>query len=160
MLTVKFVILKFIERVHLLRPILLFLALILPIFDGVHVCYVAGIYGGYANQLCKPEMPTPFRATVHRATLRLIWCMGLACSTVHVKLVRTNLNYFVLGTNTAAIFLSNDNSLYAPITSNECHARFHLYGTRRLARSASKAWKYKMKNACPQLDWNPQPLEL
>ena len=32
-----------------------------------------------------------------------------------LKLVRTLLNYRVLGTNTAAIFLSNDHSLYAPI---------------------------------------------
>ena len=39
-----------------------------------------------------------------------------------LELVRTNLNYHVLGTSTAAIFLSNDHFLYAPITSDECHA--------------------------------------
>ena len=33
----------------------------------------------------------------------------------HLKLVRALFNYYVLGTNTAAIFLSNDHSLYAPI---------------------------------------------
>ena len=39
-----------------------------------------------------------------------------------LKLLRTNLNYRVLGTSAAAIFLSNDNSLYAPISLDECHA--------------------------------------
>ena len=39
-----------------------------------------------------------------------------------LKQMRTNLNYRVPGTSTAAIFLSNDHSLYAPITSDECHA--------------------------------------
>ena len=39
-----------------------------------------------------------------------------------LKLVRTNLKSRELGTSTAAIFLSNDRSLYAPITSDECHA--------------------------------------
>ena len=40
-------------------------------------------------------------------------------------LKRTLLNYRVLGTNTTAIFLSNDHSLYAsfiPYTSNERYA--------------------------------------
>ena len=32
-----------------------------------------------------------------------------------IKLVRTPLNTHALGTSTAAIFLSNDHSLYAPI---------------------------------------------
>ena len=35
--------------------------------------------------------------------------------------MRTNQSYHVLGTNTAAIFLSNDHSLYVPITSDESH---------------------------------------
>ena len=39
-----------------------------------------------------------------------------------LKLVRTNLNSRVLGTSTAAIFLSSYNSFFAPITSDECHA--------------------------------------
>ena len=60
--------------------------------------------------------------------------------------MRTNLNYRVLGTSTAAIFLSNNHFLYAHITSDECHAWFHLYETSRPARSASKATKYKMKS--------------
>ena len=38
-----------------------------------------------------------------------------------LKLVRTYLNCRVLGTSTAAIFLSNDRFLYAPITSDLCH---------------------------------------
>ena len=63
-----------------------------------------------------------------------------------LKLVRTNLNYRVLGTSTAAIFLSNVHSLYAPITSDEFHALFHLYGTSRPATSALKATQYKIKN--------------
>ena len=39
-----------------------------------------------------------------------------------LKLVHTNLNYRVVGTSTAAIFLSNNHSLYALIISDECHA--------------------------------------
>ena len=54
-----------------------------------------------------------------------------------------NLNYHVLGISTAAIFLSNDHSLYAPFTSDECHAWFHLYGTSQPARRASKATNIK-----------------
>ena len=72
------------------------------------------------------------------------------------KLVRTNLNYRVLGTSIAATLLSNDNSLYALFTSDECHAWFHLYGLRiwldvwtnqstessnGLSRPARSAWK-------------------
>ena len=34
----------------------------------------------------------------------------------HLKLVRTNSNYHVIGTSTT------DHSLYMPITSDECHA--------------------------------------
>ena len=60
-------------------------------------------------------------------------------------LVRTKLNYSVLKTNTAAVFLSNDHSLYAPFSSDECQSWFHLYGTSRTARSSSKVTKYKMK---------------
>ena len=39
-----------------------------------------------------------------------------------LKLARTDLNYCVLGSNTAAIFLSNDLAISAPITLDECHA--------------------------------------
>ena len=39
-----------------------------------------------------------------------------------LKLLRSNLNYRVVGTSNAAIFHSNDHSLYAHITSDECHA--------------------------------------
>ena len=39
-----------------------------------------------------------------------------------LKLVRTLLNYRVLGTSTTAIFLSNDHSVYARITSDGRHA--------------------------------------
>ena len=70
----------------------------------------------------------------------------------YLKLVRTNL---ILGT--AAIFLSNDHSLYAPITLDECYAWFHLYGTSWHANGVSKATIYRMKNSCPQWDSNPQP---
>ena len=42
--------------------------------------------------------------------------------------MRTNMNYHVRGTCSAAIFLSNYHSLYAPITSDECHTWFHLFG--------------------------------
>ena len=38
-----------------------------------------------------------------------------------LKLVSTNLYDRVLGTSTAAFFLSNDRSLYAPFASDECH---------------------------------------
>ena len=39
-----------------------------------------------------------------------------------LQLVRTNINYRVLGTSINAIFLSNDHSLYAPVTPDECRA--------------------------------------
>ena len=42
------------------------------------------------------------------------------CILLNLKLVRTYLNYSVQGTSTAAVFLSNDHSLYAPITSDKC----------------------------------------
>ena len=56
------------------------------------------------------------------------------------KLVYSNLNYRI-GTSTAALFLSNDHSLYASITSHECHALFHLYGTSRPARNGFESDK-------------------
>ena len=45
-------------------------------------------------------------------------------------------------------------------TSDECYAWFHLYGTSRPARGASKAKKCKIKNSCSHWDSNPQPLDL
>ena len=42
---------------------------------------------------------------------------------IHVSITasrRTDLNYRVLGTSTAAIFLSNDHSLYSRVTSDDC----------------------------------------
>ena len=50
-------------------------------------------------------------------TLRLHdWCMNLKSKAEHnLKLVRIPFYYDVLGTSSAAIFLSNDHSLYAPI---------------------------------------------
>ena len=77
-----------------------------------------------------------------------------------LKLVRTLLNYRVLGTSITAIFLSNHHSLYEPIYLWWMHAWFHLYGTSQPARSSSKAIKCKIKNSCPQWDSNPQPWEL
>ena len=44
------------------------------------------------------------------------------------KLMHTNLNYRIVGTSNADIFLPNDHSLYANITSDECHAWFHFLG--------------------------------
>ena len=76
---------------------------------------------------------------------------------ISLKLVRTLLNYCVIGTSTIAIFF---HTIIFPLhlyTSDECHAWFHLYGTSRPARSASKAKKCKMKNVCSQWDSNPQP---
>ena len=79
-----------------------------------------------------------------------------------LKLKCTYLNYRVQGTSTAAIFLSNDNSLYALINLGWIYmnAWFHSYGISRLARSTSKATKYKTKNSCTQWDSNPQPWDL
>ena len=57
--------------------------------------------------------------------------------------MRINFNYRVLGSSTTAIFLSNYHSLYAPNTSDGCHARVHLYGN---SRPAMNATKYKIKN--------------
>ena len=54
------------------------------------------------------------------------------------KLVRTNLNYHVPGTSTAAIFLSNDHSLYASITSDECHALLHSIRQERVESDKTK----------------------
>ena len=39
-----------------------------------------------------------------------------------LTLLHNNLNYRVLGCGIAAIFLANGHSVYAPITSDECHA--------------------------------------
>ena len=69
-----------------------------------------------------------------------------------LKLVYTNLSNREIGTtwSTAAIFLSDDHCLYSPITSNKCHAWFHLYGLSRHARSAWKAEKkYKIEKWLP-----------
>ena len=74
----------------------------------------------------------------------------------NLKLVRTYSNCRLLRTSTAAIFLSNDNSLNAPIASDKRHAWFHLYGLSLPARSPSKMTKYKIKNYFPQSDSNPQ----
>ena len=76
-------------------------------------------------------------------TSRCRWWLG-RCVGIS-KQVCTNLNYCVLEESTTTIFLSNDHSLYAPITSDECHAWLYLYGTSRPARSALKATKYKME---------------
>ena len=45
------------------------------------------------------------------------------------------------------------------ITSDECHAWFHLYGTSRPARSASKATKYKMTKVLPTVGLEPTALK-
>ena len=75
-----------------------------------------------------------------------------------LNIVRTLLNYRLLGTSTAAIFFQVIILSMHLYTSDECHAWFHLYGTSRPARSASKAKKcIKMKNSCPQWDSNTQP---
>ena len=64
-----------------------------------------------------------------------------------LKLVCILLSYPVLGTSTAAIYLLNGRSLYAPIHSDECHAWFHtcMYCTSRPSRSESKAKNAKWK---------------
>ena len=60
-------------------------------------------------------------------------------------LVRTNINNSVRVYYTAANFLSNDHSLCAPITSDECHAWFHLYCLSRPAWHARKVENTKWK---------------
>ena len=76
-----------------------------------------------------------------------------------LKLVRTNLNYHVLGFITAIIICQIFQMIilfYAPLTSDESHAWFHLYGLSRPSMSAWKAEKFKyIKNACPQWDSKP-----
>ena len=76
-----------------------------------------------------------------------------------LKLVRTNLNYCILGTSTVAIFLSNDHFPYASIiTLDECHAWFHLYGTSRPARNASKTTKFRNEKFLPTSGLKPTTL--
>ena len=77
-----------------------------------------------------------------------------------LKLVRTNLNYCILGTSTATIFLSNDHFPYASITSDECHAWFHLYGTSRPGRNVSKATKFKNEKFLPEVGLDTHNLEI
>ena len=60
----------------------------------------------------------------------------------------------------AAIFLSNDHSLYAPIYLGWIACLISFVGTSRPARSASKAKKCKMKNPCSEWDSNPGPWDL
>ena len=50
-------------------------------------------------------------------------------------------------------FLINHLSLYAPITSDECHAWIDLYGTSRAARNTEQAKIYKMHSEIR----NPRP---
>ena len=68
------------------------------------------------------------------------------------KLVCTLLNYRVLETVALQFFFQMIILSMHLYTSDECHAWFHLYGTSRPARSASKAKKCKMKNSCSQWD--------
>ena len=82
--------------------------------------------------------------------LDLVPCGGF---NLKIKLVHINLNYSVLGTSAAAIFLSNGH-LYAPVTSDEGHTWFHLSGLGRPASSAWKAKKYKIKHSCTHWDLN------
>ena len=77
---------------------------------------------------------------LYNISMLRFWCDQL----LSLKLVRTPLN----------VLLRGSMHLY---TSGERHAWFHLHGTSRPVRSASKATKYKMKNSCPQWDSNPQP---
>ena len=77
-----------------------------------------------------------------------------------LKLVRTLLNYDVLGTSTAAVFFQMIILSMHIYISDGRHAWFHLYGASRPARSTPKATKYKMKNPCPQWVSNPQPWDL
>ena len=104
---------------------------------------------------CKPQNTVVWQSVWRY--MDLTWISGRSWNwLVHVnylKLVRTLLNYHVLGTSTTTVFLSNDHSLYAPMDGR--HAWFHLHGTSR--PSASEALKYQMKNSCPQWDSNPQP---
>ena len=64
----------------------------------------------------------------------------------HQKYGLVSLVKYITNLCTAAIFLSNDHSLYAPITSDVCHAWFHLYRTNRPFKSASKATNNKWKS--------------
>ena len=96
------------------------------------------------TKMVKRYVPIERNIHVHKCQLRF-YCQCCFYISISLKLVHTNLNYPVLGTSTAAIFLSYDHSFYAPITSDECHAWFHLYKTSWPARSAWKAKKHKMK---------------
>ena len=62
---------------------------------------------------------------------------------LRLKLVRTPLNVYF--TAFKSIFLS----LYAPITSDECHAWFHLNAASPAARNAEQVYITK-NNSCPR----------
>ena len=55
-----------------------------------------------------------------------------------LTLVRTHLYYHALGTSTSIFVLYNDHFLYATIISDECHAKFHLYGSSRTDMNARR----------------------
>ena len=78
-----------------------------------------------------------------------------------LKLVRTLLNYRVLGTSTAGVFsFKLSFSLWTYITRMNVMLDFILYGTSRSARSASKAKKFKMKNSYSQWETDTQTWDL
>ena len=73
--------------------------------------------------------------------------------TFSLKLVRAHINYRF----TTPQFFKNHLSLYAPITSDECHCWFHLYGLSQAAWNEKQTKISKMKYSCPQWDLNSQP---
>ena len=74
----------------------------------------------------------------------------------NLKLVRTLLNTRVLGTSTAAIFLSNDHSLYAPIYLGWISCLISFVWHHLTCQESIESEKCKMKNSCSQWDSNPQ----
>ena len=71
--------------------------------------------------------------------------------------MHTLLNYRVLGTSTATVFLSNDHSLYAPIYLGWTSCLISFAWDQSTCQERIGSDKNKMKNSCPQWDSNPQP---
>ena len=79
----------------------------------------------------------------------------------YLKLVCNLLNTHVLGTNTAAIFLSNDHSLYAPINRRRMSCMISFVWHQTICQERIESGKNeKWKNSCTQWDSNLQPWDL
>ena len=71
--------------------------------------------------------------------------------------MRTNLNNRVLGPSDASIFLSNDHSLYSPITLDECHDDF-ICMDQSICQERVESDKIQNENFLPTVGREPTTL--